>query len=573
MILNTEYKTMACNEALVSLLSLPREKILGNPCFSLVYGTNKPVGSCPFMKMMQTKKHEETEFYLDERDVWFSVSVSPTFDEMGNVIGAVHISTDITSRKQAEYTLKTSETRYRRLFETAKDGILILNARTGQIDDVNPFLIDMLGYTYEEFRGKKLWEIGAFKNLEANKTEFTELQDQGYVRYEDLPLTTKDGQEIAVEFVSNLYKVNGSKVIQCNIRNIADRRRVEDKQKVSNIYNIADRKRNKMKLKVSEDKYRNMVMNAVEGIFQTTPEGRFKTVNPAMAHMHGFASPEEMISGITDIIKQLYVNLEDRVRYQKVLDKKGIIQGFEARFYCKDGSIIWASINARAVRNPAGKILYYEGTVEDITDRKMAVENLKQHAEKLRQSLLGTIKALSMTIETRDPYTSGHQTKVSRLARAIAQDMVLSNDTVDNIRIAGSIHDIGKIAVPSEILSKPSKLTAIEFSLIKTHPQTGYDILKEAELPYPIAEIVLQHHERLNGSGYPQGLKDGQILLESQIIMVADVVEAMASHRPYRPALGIDAALEEIEKNRGILYGTGVVDACLRLFRERGFGF
>ena len=178
-----------------------------------------------------------------------------------------------------------------------------------------------------------------------------------------------------------------------------------------------------------------------------------------------------------------------------------------------------------------------------------------------------------MTVEVRDPYTSGHQTKVSRLARAIAQDMALSSDTVDNIRIAGSIHDIGKIAVPSEILSKPSKLTAIEFSLIKTHPQTGYDILKEAELPYPIAEIVLQHHERLDGSGYSHGLKDGQIILEARIVAVADVLEAMSSHRPYRPALGIEAALDEIEKHKGILYDKKVVEVCSQLFKEKEFRF
>jgi two-component system CheB/CheR fusion protein len=243
---------------------------------------------------------------------------------------------DITSHKKAEYALKTSEARYRRLFETAKDGILILNARTGQIDDVNPFLMDMLGYTYEEFRGKKLWEVGAFKNLEANKTEFTELQDQGYVRYEDLPLVTKDGQEIAVEFVSNLYRVNGGEVIQCNIRNITARRWAEKK------------------LKVSEDKYRSMVMNAVEGIFQDTEEGQPITVNPALAKMLGYDIPEEFIKRVTDSSKQVYVNPEDRAKYEKVLDEKNIVQGFETQFYCKDGSIIWVSINARAVRDPAG---------------------------------------------------------------------------------------------------------------------------------------------------------------------------------------------------------------------------
>jgi len=209
----------------------------------------------------------------------------------------------------------------------------------------------------------------------------------------------------------------------------------------------------------------------------------------------------------------------------------------------------------------------------DITKRKFAEEELKQTLEKLRKSLIGTIQALSSTVETRDPYTAGHQRKVSTLAHAIAQEMGLPNDTVDTIRMAGIIHDIGKISVPSEILSKPGKISDIEMSLIKIHSQSGYDILKDVGLPYPAAEIVLQHHERLNGSGYPQGLKGEQIFLEAQIISVADVVEAISSYRPYRPGLGIDVALEEIEKNKGILYNENVVQACIKLFREKGFKF
>jgi PAS domain S-box-containing protein len=220
-----------------------------------------------------------------------------------------------------------------------------------------------------------------------------------------------------------------------------------------------------------------------------------------------------------------------------------------------------------------GEPAYLLGISADITAHKRAEENLKKTAEKLRNSLIGTIKAMSSMVETRDPYTAGHERRVSNLARAIAQEMTLSSDTVDTIRMAGIIHDIGKISIPAEILSKPGKLSDIEFSLIKVHPQSGYDILRDVGLPYPVAEMVLQHHERLDGSGYPQGLKNGQILLESQIIAVADVVEAIASHRPYRPALGIDVALEEIEKNKGILYDAGVVDICVKLFREKGFDF
>ena len=214
-----------------------------------------------------------------------------------------------------------------------------------------------------------------------------------------------------------------------------------------------------------------------------------------------------------------------------------------------------------------------ESLQQEITGHKRAEEELKHTLEELRKSLLGTVNALSMMVEARDPYTAGHQRRVSHLAWAIAQDMALPGDTVDNIRIAGIIHDIGKISIPAEILSKPGTLTNIEFSLIKTHPQSGYDILKDADLPYPMAEIVLQHHERSDGSGYPQGLKNGRILLESKIIAVADVVEAMSSHRPYRPTRGIRTALEEIEKNKGVLYDAGAVESCVRLFREKGFRF
>jgi HD-GYP domain-containing protein (c-di-GMP phosphodiesterase class II) len=178
-----------------------------------------------------------------------------------------------------------------------------------------------------------------------------------------------------------------------------------------------------------------------------------------------------------------------------------------------------------------------------------------------------------MAAEARDPYTAGHQKRVSHLARFIAKDMGLSHDIVEGIRMAGSIHDIGKLSVPAEILSKPTKLTALEFSLVKQHSQIGCEMLMHVDSPWPLAEIVLQHHERMNGTGYPRNMKADNILMAARVMAVADVVEAMSSHRPYRPALGIEAALEEIEKNKGILYDETVVHACLRLFREKGYQF
>ena len=180
---------------------------------------------------------------------------------------------------------------------------------------------------------------------------------------------------------------------------------------------------------------------------------------------------------------------------------------------------------------------------------------------------------MALTVEMNDPFTAGHQRRVANLARAIATEMGLSRERVDGMRMAGFIHDLGKLSVPGEILSKPGRLTEIEFNLVKTHPQVGYDILKRVESPWPVAQIVLQHHERIDGSGYPTGLRGDEIMLEARILAVADVVEAMSSHRPYRPALGIDRALEEISRNRGLLYDPSAVDACLKVFTEKGFKF
>jgi putative nucleotidyltransferase with HDIG domain len=203
---------------------------------------------------------------------------------------------------------------------------------------------------------------------------------------------------------------------------------------------------------------------------------------------------------------------------------------------------------------------------------EMAIYKHKS-TEKLLESMAGTINALATALEMRDPYTAGHQRRVGELAEAIAREMSCSGDEIRGIHLAALIHDVGKIYVPSEILSKPVELTDNEFNIIKTHPRIGYDILKKIEFPWPIAEIVYQHHERLDGSGYPRGLKGDKIIFQARILAVADVVEAMTSRRPYRQALGIETALEEISAGRGTKYDPDSVDNCLRLFREEGFAF
>lgn len=207
----------------------------------------------------------------------------------------------------------------------------------------------------------------------------------------------------------------------------------------------------------------------------------------------------------------------------------------------------------------------------EITERKRTEEQLQHTLDSLRKAINTTIQVMVSAVEVRDPYTAGHQNRSADLACAIAVEIGLPEEKIEGIRMVGKIHDIGKLSIPAEILSKPKKPSEVEFSLIKEHARRGFEMLKDVELPYPLAEIVYQHHERMDGSGYPRNLRGEEILMEARILTVADVVEAMVSHRPYRPALGIDAALNEIEKNREILYDADAVDACLRLFREKRY--
>ncbi|MCF6290010.1 MAG: HD domain-containing protein [Desulfobacterales bacterium] len=221
-----------------------------------------------------------------------------------------------------------------------------------------------------------------------------------------------------------------------------------------------------------------------------------------------------------------------------------------------------------ALKDDNGRITAVVKIAQDITKQRQTGEELKDSMEKLRKLLGGTVQAMAMTVEARDAYTAGHQKRTTNIARCIAQEMGLSEEQIDGIRMAGVVHDLGKISIPAEILSKPGKINEVEFSLIKNHPLAGFEILKEIEFQRPVAQIVLQHHERMDGSGYPYGLKGEDILLEARIIAVADVIEAMASHRPYRAAIGLKEAMIEITNNQGTYYDFEVVAATKRVFES-----
>ncbi len=200
-------------------------------------------------------------------------------------------------------------------------------------------------------------------------------------------------------------------------------------------------------------------------------------------------------------------------------------------------------------------------------------KELKQNYKKLQKIIEGTVNIITKVVETRDPYSTGHQQRVSKLATVIAQEMKLPQDKIEGTKIASLVHDIGKVNLPTEIISKPSKLVEVEFNLIKNYPKVGYDILRKVDFPWPIAEIVLQHQEKIDGSGYPRGLKGDEICIEAKILGVANVVEAMSSYKSYRPALSIEEALAEISNNKNVLFDPEVVDVCLKLFKEKSFKF
>ena len=306
-------------------------------------------------------------------------------------------------------------------------------------------------------------------------------------------------------------------------------------------------------------------------LYSCDSNGAVTSVSPSVNSVLGYTE-EEFLETINK--SGHYFSLCDRCGVPSESSLNGEkTEPYEIQIPHKDGSPCWLEVTEFPTCVEDNKVNEVKCVLHDISDRKKAELGLQTSVEKLRKALAGTIQAMALTVETRDAYTAGHQRRVTNLARTIAQEMGLSENEVDGIRMAGVIHDLGKISVPAEILSKPGKLSSLEFSLIKTYPQAGYDILKGIDFQWPIASIVLQHHERLDGSGYPQGITDTEIMKEAKILAVADVVEAMSSHRPYRATLGIDAALAEVTQNKNILFDAEVVDTTVKLFTKKDFHF
>jgi len=456
----------------------------------------------------------------------------------------------------AEKALRESEEKYRLVVEGASEGIVLLDLK-GTIEEVNPRALKLSGFERQDVIGKKF--VGLLPSLRLDVAAvlraFKNIITGGDLDQREWTIANKEGKQTTFiahhSPVSKAGRIVGLSVI------------LED---------VTDRKRTESELLESEQKYRILVEQSLQGmaVVRGTPP-RFVFANRALAEIAGY-TVDEMLSLSAEETASL-IHPEDQdiffQRYQQRLNGLPAPPQYQFRAIRKDGHVRW--LEAHASRIEYGGAPAVQAVFVDVTDQKQAERELRESYEVVRKTMLGTVDALAAAVETRDPYTAGHQRRVSNLAAAVAREMGLPPDQTSAIAIAGMVHDVGKIYVPAEILSKPSRLTEIEMMMVRTHPQAGFDVLKTVDFPWPVAEIVLQHHERLNGSGYPRALAGEEISLDARILAAADVVEAMVSHRPYRPAHPLEKALEEIVANKVVLYDPDVVDTMVKLLTENGY--
>jgi PAS domain S-box-containing protein len=477
----------------------------------------------------------------------FEVVASLVRDQKGNPLGFKGIGRDITERRKAE-----EEIRKLALVVQLSGELVNIAAPDGKMTFLNAAGSQMLGIDPDKIENYSIRDVVPEPFMET-------------VRQEIIPaLLAGDHWEGELQYRNIQTGVlTDVRAMAFTIKDDATDRPV---YLVNVSRDITERKRSEEAL-LQESNFSRAALDSLTALFYMyDDQGRFIRWNEYFTTVTGYTGEElARMTPLDVVVKSERALLKQTM--EKVLSTKHV--SAELSILCKDGSVKPHFLTGNLIEFENKKCVIGMGI--DITERIKTEAKLQQTLDSLRKAVGTTIQVLVSAVEARDPYTAGHQSRVAHLACAIASEMGLAQDKIEGIRLAGAIHDIGKLSVPAEILTRPSKLTNIEFSMIKEHALNGYEMLKHVESSWPLAEIVYQHHERINGSGYPRNLKGDEIIIEARIMAVADVVEAMASHRPYRPSLGLDAALEEIEKNTGILYEEAVAKACLKLFRERGY--
>ena len=560
------------NKAAERADAIRREDVVGKSVLTVFPGVKESGLFDVFQRVWRTgnPEHHPVAEYRDERIRGWKENYVYKLPS-GEVVA---IYDDVTARKEAEEGVRESEEKYRTLFDSSPVALweedfsavkaYIDQLRQSGIKDVRAYFDDHPEAVARCVEQVKILEVNE-TTLKLYKAESKEaflgrigrvFGEESYATFKEELFAIADGK-IRVDFDVTDQTLGGERIRVSVMWLVAPGHEESLSRVLVASVDITERMRAEEALRDSESKYRQVVENANEAIF-TAQDGYMRFANPATARLLERTAEELVSRPFSD-----FIHPEDRAmvvkRHQRRLAGEQVETGYEFRFVTGKDGVRWGRLNTTRVEwqgRPATLNL-----VSDVTERREAEDRAKRAQD-------ATILSLGSIAEMRDPYTSGHQERVTALACAIASEMGLARDRADGLRVAALLHDIGKMSVPAEILSKPGKLTGVEFSLVQEHPQTAHEIVKGIEFPWPIAEIILQHHERLDGSGYPRGLKGEAISQEAKILAVADVVEAMASHRPYRPALGVDKALEEVEREAGVLYDPEVVKACLALFQE-----
>lgn len=478
-------------------------------------------------------------------------------DEMSSDISFALDNLSSEARRQAaEQEAQKSAYRFRELFNSSPLPMQIHSLSTRETIAINLAHTRFLGYSLDEIKTSELWLASAFpdrvqhEQLMAVWEQSLELAKRGgMVSSPELTLHCKDGStHIAV---GNMTLVGDDILIAWT--------------------DLTEIRRNEHALRESEQRFRSMIEQTGSGVY-IRRDARYIYVNPSYCEIVGWTAEQLLGQEVLRFIDPDDNEQRERIRkaWAELHSNAAQSVSYEVTMQRGEGGQITLGLHAKLLTwddgLPATIVI-----VEDITERKRNEAQIAAYVQQLEGSMKATLQAVSNMVELRDPYTAGHERKVGIIAEQIALQMGWSATRCEMLELAGLVHDIGKIAVPSEILSKPSRLSPMEMELVKMHPQAGYDILKDVPFPMPVAEIILQHHERMDGSGYPRGLKGDEIMPEARVLAVADVLESMSAHRPYRPAQGIDAALAEIEAGSGRLYDPEVVQAAVRLLRDQGY--
>jgi PAS domain S-box-containing protein/putative nucleotidyltransferase with HDIG domain len=549
------------------------------------------------IRAIAEKRAFAVEYQLRHRDGsirWMTEHGMPVYGTDDAPLYIDGVIFDITEQKQAEEDLKL----FRTIIDNSSDAIEVFDPVTMRFLDVNETECLELGYSREEMLSMSNTDIDPVFNADLTKEINEQIRQTGEVRFESVH-RRKDGSTFPVEISAKLIEIDKPYLLGI-VRDITERKEAEEAlcrtnralQTLSagNLALVRAENENELLRSITE-------VIAQQGGYLLAWVGfaehdENKTVRPVARSGHEtsylddvnitWADTERGRGPTGTAIRTARTVVNHDIHTNPAMapwHETAIKRGYQSSIalpLISEGQA-FGSLNIYSVEPDfftAEEATLLEELANDLAYGIITLRTREAHEQQatiLRQNLEQSIQTIAATVEARDPYTAGHQKRVAELATAIAQEMGLPEEQINGIHLAATIHDLGKIRVPAEILSKPGKLNAVEFQLIQMHPQEGYDILKEVKFPWPIANIILQHHEKLDGSGYPQGLRGDAILLEAKILTVADVVEAMSSHRPYRVGLGIDTALAEIEAQRGIQFDPVVVDACLKLFRESGY--